>query len=291
MNKPTIRSWILVVIFMIVASSSVVISFFLLFDLSAFEGTRIDFLSLNTRVDYVSAALVQLEAKISEETPLPAPPHSLVSAESSSSFSEDKKPPTEIQPGTEDVVGEAVLPRNDRLVLDEEVSRGFQAIRNPNSRPVSVEYSAAFVLLAHDRVDYIKRAMEGVLRARNVDKYTIYVSVDSRDNEPSVRSAVLSVANPKNVPIAFLSSELPFARDGKYQGEPSIPRHMASVFNHIFRNSLHEYIIILEDDLDVSVDFFDYFASVGQLLHPLNPASKGLFCVSAWNDTVSGILN
>ena len=41
-------------------------------------------------------------------------------------------------------------------------------------------------------------------------------------------------------------------------------------------------MIILEEDLDVSVDIFGYFS---QLL-PLMDQDESLYCVSAWNDQV-----
>ena len=41
-------------------------------------------------------------------------------------------------------------------------------------------------------------------------------------------------------------------------------------------------MIILEEDLDVSVDIFSYFS---QLL-PLMDQDDSLYCISAWNDQV-----
>ena len=41
-------------------------------------------------------------------------------------------------------------------------------------------------------------------------------------------------------------------------------------------------MIILEEDLEVSVDIFSYFS---QLL-PLMDEDESLYCVSAWNDQV-----
>jgi len=42
------------------------------------------------------------------------------------------------------------------------------------------------------------------------------------------------------------------------------------------------YMIILEEDLDVSPDFFNYF----QQLLPLMDEDDSLYCISAWNDQV-----
>jgi hypothetical protein len=173
---------------------------------------------------------------------------------------------------------------NTRLRLDIDLSNSIASDPVSNLRPVPLEYSTAFVLLAHNRFDYIKRTIGKVLEARESEKFSILVSVDSKELEDAVREAVLSVPNPKEIPIQYISSELPFATAAKFKGEPAIGRHLAAVFNHVFRQSLYEYVIVLEDDLDVSPDFFEYFASVGELLHPRHPASKGLFCASAWND-------
>ncbi len=38
-------------------------------------------------------------------------------------------------------------------------------------------------------------------------------------------------------------------------------------------------------------NFFDYFASVGPLLHPFHPTARNLWCVSDWNDNGFNNLN
>ena len=47
-----------------------------------------------------------------------------------------------------------------------------------------------------------------------------------------------------------------------------------------------DYVIVTEADLDVAPDFFSYFA---QLL-PVLAGDPSLYCVSAWNDHVRGVL-
>ena len=188
------------------------------------------------------------------------------------------------------VSGEPRLPRGamsrarSALKSDEKTSREPLSRSKSDFKEVPVEYATAFVLLAHDRTDYITRTLDKVLKARNVEKFTIFVSVDRDNLVDMVRNAISeSVANPNQIPITFLSSELPFA-DVKYAGEPSITRHFASVFHQIFSLKLFEYVLLLEDDLDVSPDFFDYFSQTGPLLHPFHPTARKLYCVSAWND-------
>ena len=69
--------------------------------------------------------------------------------------------------------------------------------------------------------------------------------------------------------------------------------HFKCIFSHPkhYKRTLKEtfdvypnaqYMIILEEDLDVSVDIFSYF---NQLL-PLMDTDESLYCISAWNDQV-----
>lgn len=41
-----------------------------------------------------------------------------------------------------------------------------------------------------------------------------------------------------------------------------------------------KYAILLEEDLDVSPDFFSYFSQTASLLDK----DESLYCISAWND-------
>ena len=198
--------------------------------------------------------------------------------------SEDNQADALPEKDSSEKVEDSLSPRlHARLESDRAASKKVVALPSEDFRPVPVEYSTALVLLAHDRFDYIQRTLEHVLKAHNAEKYTIMVSVDRDRLIEQVKAAVNTVPNPKKIPISFLASEQPFA-DVRYQDEPSITRHMASVFHQVFKLRLFEYVIFLEDDLEVSYDFFDYFATVGPLLHPLHPTASNLFCVSAWND-------
>ena len=48
----------------------------------------------------------------------------------------------------------------------------------------------------------------------------------------------------------------------------------------MFTVKKYDRVIIIEDDMEVSVDFFDYFLSLAPLL-TLDPT---IWCISAWND-------
>ena len=71
------------------------------------------------------------------------------------------------------------------------------------------------------------------------------------------------------------------AKDKKFLGYYKLAGHYKWALNHIF--SLYpqsESVIIVEDDLDISPDFFQYFQSTMHLLLE----DPTLICISAWND-------
>jgi len=57
-------------------------------------------------------------------------------------------------------------------------------------------------------------------------------------------------------------------------------RHYGWALNQVFNTFNHDQVIIVEDDLEVAPDFFEYFSAT----LPLLAADPSLWCVSAWND-------
>lgn len=66
----------------------------------------------------------------------------------------------------------------------------------------------------------------------------------------------------------------------KFQGYYKISRHYRWALNQAFSNRSHSAVVIVEDDLEVAPDFFEYFRA----LLPLLQSDPSLWCVSAWND-------
>ncbi|KFP04149.1 Alpha-1,3-mannosyl-glycoprotein 2-beta-N-acetylglucosaminyltransferase, partial [Calypte anna] len=66
----------------------------------------------------------------------------------------------------------------------------------------------------------------------------------------------------------------------KFQGYYKIARHYRWALSQIFRVFHHRAVIVVEDDLEVAPDFFEYF----QAAFPLLLDDPTLWCVSAWND-------
>lgn len=64
------------------------------------------------------------------------------------------------------------------------------------------------------------------------------------------------------------------------KGYYKIARHYKWALSQVFNIFNFEAAIIVEDDLDISQDFYEYFTA----LYPILKADDSLWCVSAWND-------
>lgn len=77
-------------------------------------------------------------------------------------------------------------------------------------------------------------------------------------------------------------------KEKKFKGYFKIARHYGWALNQTFFNFNFESVIIVEDDLDISPDFFEYFSG----LLPLLKKDPTLWCISAWNDNgKAGLVN
>ena len=64
---------------------------------------------------------------------------------------------------------------------------------------------------------------------------------------------------------------------------PHNTQHYVRLLRETFdKHPTAEYMIILEEDLDVAVDIMDYFSQ----LIPVMDKDPSVYCISAWNDQV-----
>lgn len=68
-------------------------------------------------------------------------------------------------------------------------------------------------------------------------------------------------------------------KEKKFKGYYKIARHYGWALNTTFQIGF-DFVIIVEDDLNVAPDFFEYFLATYKLLKQ----DSSLWCVSAWND-------
>jgi len=77
-------------------------------------------------------------------------------------------------------------------------------------------------------------------------------------------------------------------KEKKFRGYFKIARHYGWALNQTFTVMGYDQVVIVEDDLEISPDFFEYFTATLPVLR----ADKTLWCVSAWNDNgKTGLIN
>ncbi|XP_062321295.1 alpha-1,3-mannosyl-glycoprotein 2-beta-N-acetylglucosaminyltransferase a [Osmerus eperlanus] len=135
------------------------------------------------------------------------------------------------------------------------------------------------LVIACNRVT-IKRCLDKLIEYRpSVELYPIIVSQDCGHAETAevIDSYGSQVTHLKQPDMSDISVR---PEHKKFQGYYKISRHYHWALNQVFKVLSHSSVVIVEDDLEVAPDFFDYFRA----LHPMLNLDVSLWCVSAWND-------
>ncbi|KAJ8669847.1 hypothetical protein QAD02_001106 [Eretmocerus hayati] len=126
----------------------------------------------------------------------------------------------------------------------------------------------------------VRRCLDQLIKYRpSKEQFPIIVSQDcghpgTANVIRSYGDAVIPIQQPDQSEI-----EVP-PREKKYKGYFKIARHYKWALDEIFFKFKFNSVIIVEDDLDVSPDFYEYFSGTLPILN----ADPSLWCVSAWND-------
>lgn len=135
------------------------------------------------------------------------------------------------------------------------------------------------LVIACDRVT-VKRSLDKLIQYRPSPKlYPIIVSQDCGHSETarvidSYGDQLTHISQPD------LSDIRVRPEHRKFQGYYKIARHYRWALNQVFNTFSHSTVVIVEDDLEVAPDFFEYFRA----LYPILRGDPSLWCVSAWND-------
>ncbi|XP_033209026.1 alpha-1,3-mannosyl-glycoprotein 2-beta-N-acetylglucosaminyltransferase [Belonocnema kinseyi] len=144
----------------------------------------------------------------------------------------------------------------------------------PNGSPI-----IAVLVFSCNRIT-VQRCLDQLIKLRpNVDQFPIIVSQDCEHQQTadvirSYKNQLLHIQQPDQSEI-----DIP-PREKKFRGYFKIARHYGWALNQVFVEFGYETAIIVEDDLDIAPDFFEYFLGT----YPLLVSDKSLWCVSAWND-------
>ncbi|GMP93468.1 hypothetical protein CsSME_00043284 [Camellia sinensis var. sinensis] len=163
--------------------------------------------------------------------------------------------------------------RKGRIVTLEE-GNGLEKIIDKVQAPV-----AAVVVMACNRANYLERALKSILKHQSSvpSKYPLFVSQDGED--PDVKSKALSynqLTYMQHLDHEPVHTERPEEMIVYYK----IARHYKWALDQLFYKHNFSRVIILEDDMEISPDFFDYFEAAVALLE----SDKSIMAVSSWND-------
>ncbi|NXS60831.1 MGAT1 acetylglucosaminyltransferase, partial [Brachypteracias leptosomus] len=135
------------------------------------------------------------------------------------------------------------------------------------------------LVLACDR-STVRRCLDKLLRYRpSAQRFPVIVSQDCGHAETAavIASYGPSLAHIRQPDLA----DVPVPPEHrKFQGYYRIARHYRWALSQVFGTFRYRAAIVVEDDLEVAPDFFEYF----QAAFPLLQSDPTLWCVSAWND-------
>ncbi|KAF7226519.1 alpha-1,3-mannosyl-glycoprotein 2-beta-N-acetylglucosaminyltransferase a [Nothobranchius furzeri] len=135
------------------------------------------------------------------------------------------------------------------------------------------------LVIACNRVT-IRRCLDKLLEHRpSTELHPIVVSQDCGHAETAevIRSYGDKITHLKQPDLSDIAVQ---PEHKKFQGYYKISRHYHWALSQVFQNISYSSVVIVEDDLEVAPDFFEYFRS----LLPLLKSDPNLWCVSAWND-------
>ncbi|CAH1116545.1 unnamed protein product [Phaedon cochleariae] len=134
----------------------------------------------------------------------------------------------------------------------------------------------------------VNRCLDGLIKYRpDPDQFPIIVSQDC--NHEETRDVILKYGTQLSLIQQPDQSDIQVPpKEKKFKGYFKIARHYGWALNQMFFNFNFSTAIIVEDDLEVAPDFFEYFLGT----YPLLVKDSSLWCISAWNDNgKEGVVN
>ncbi|KAI9342673.1 GNT-I family-domain-containing protein [Obelidium mucronatum] len=139
------------------------------------------------------------------------------------------------------------------------------------------------IVIGCNRVS-IERALDPLIKYRKNDmKFPIIVSLDCgvQAVEDLITTKYGSKLTLWKTPVDLHQEVIPQSEiDMKHTGYYKLATHYKWALAKVFSNKSYNNVIILEDDMEISPDFFSYFEETLPLLY----SDPTLFCISSWND-------
>ncbi|XP_073313689.1 alpha-1,3-mannosyl-glycoprotein 2-beta-N-acetylglucosaminyltransferase-like [Primulina huaijiensis] len=138
---------------------------------------------------------------------------------------------------------------------------------------------AAVVVMSCNRADYLERTINSILKYQIpfASRYPLFISQDGSD--PLVKKKALSydqLTYMQHLDYEPVHTERP----GELIAYYKIARHYKWALDKLFYEHKFDKVIILEDDMEIAPDFFDYFEAGAALLEH----DTSIMAISSWND-------
>ncbi|XP_062212836.1 alpha-1,3-mannosyl-glycoprotein 2-beta-N-acetylglucosaminyltransferase-like [Phragmites australis] len=161
-----------------------------------------------------------------------------------------------------------------KILIQDLEKRSVQNLLNKNVVPV-----AAVVIMACNRPDYLQRTVESILKYQTsvASKFPLFISQDGTNG--AVKKKALDYKQTtymQHVDLEPVQTERP----GELTAYYKIAKHYKWALDELFIKHNFVRVIILEDDMEIAPDFFDYFEAAAKLLDN----DKTIMAVSSWND-------
>ncbi|KAG1972766.1 protein O-linked-mannose beta-1,2-N-acetylglucosaminyltransferase 1 [Pimephales promelas] len=138
---------------------------------------------------------------------------------------------------------------------------------NPDPLPNNNVYNIPVAVIAGNRPNYLYRMLRSLLSSHGVNPQMITVFIDGYYEEPMDVVDLFGLKGVQHTPISIKNAR--------------VSQHYKASLTATF--NLHpdaDFAIVLEEDLDISIDFFSFLS---QTIHLLRD-DDSLYCISAWND-------
>ncbi|CAL4963264.1 unnamed protein product [Urochloa decumbens] len=161
-----------------------------------------------------------------------------------------------------------------KILIHDLEKRSVQKLPNINMVPV-----AAVVIMACNRPDYLERTVESILKYQTsvASKFPLFISQDGTNG--AVKKKALDykqITYMQHVDLKPVQTERP----GELTAYYKIAKHYKWALDELFIKHNFARVVILEDDMVIAPDFFDYFEAAAKLLDN----DKTIMAVSSWND-------
>lgn len=146
------------------------------------------------------------------------------------------------------------------------------ACGSPKYVPAAGQHHPLIAVLTYNRPARLNQTLHRLICVAGAHPSRIILFPD--DTKESAKLTLSSIAQSYAIDVRFDDTPR------QHVLQKRVATRYRFLFEHAFTNLGEEYVVVLEDDLTVSVDFVDYFAEMRGAMK----ADSSIFCVSAWND-------